>query len=132
MEPRLPDLGRFAEPALLILVSWSDGPKHGYAIMADVEVGAGRPIDPGTPGLPAHRPVLLSADEIRVSLPLGPDPATNNSEHVTFSPDSTRVLITREDGVYLFSIPDGAGRRIDWPMAPRPPHNPPEWQRLSE
>jgi DNA-binding PadR family transcriptional regulator len=44
----LPELGRFAEPALLILVSLSDGPKHGYAIMADVEQGTGRPMGPGT------------------------------------------------------------------------------------
>ena len=44
----LPELGRFAEPALLILVSLSDGPKHGYAIMADVEAGTGRPMGPGT------------------------------------------------------------------------------------
>ncbi len=44
----LPELGRFAEPALLILVSLGDGPKHGYAIMADVEQGTGRPIGPGT------------------------------------------------------------------------------------
>lgn len=43
-----PDLGHFAEPALLILVSLSDGPKHGYAIMADVEAGTGRPLGPGT------------------------------------------------------------------------------------
>ena len=42
------DLGRFAEPALLILVSLSDGPKHGYAIMADVERATGRPLGPGT------------------------------------------------------------------------------------
>ena len=48
MEPRIPDLGRFAEPALLILVSLSDGPKHGYAIMTDVEAGTGRPLGPGT------------------------------------------------------------------------------------
>ena len=48
MEPRIPELGRFAEPALLILVSLSDGPKHGYAIMADVEAGTGRPLGPGT------------------------------------------------------------------------------------
>jgi DNA-binding PadR family transcriptional regulator len=48
MEPRIPELGRFAEPALLILVSLSDGPKHGYAIMADVESGTGRPLGPGT------------------------------------------------------------------------------------
>ena len=42
------DLGRFAEPSLLILVSLSDGPKHGYAIMTDVEAGTGRPLGPGT------------------------------------------------------------------------------------
>jgi DNA-binding PadR family transcriptional regulator len=48
MEPQIPELGRFAEPALLILVSLSDGPKHGYAIMTDVEAGTGRPMGPGT------------------------------------------------------------------------------------
>ena len=48
MQPRIPDLGRFAEPALLILVSLGDGPKHGYAIMTDVEQGTGRPLGPGT------------------------------------------------------------------------------------
>ena len=48
MESKIPELGRFAEPALLILVSLSDGPKHGYAIMADVEAGTGRPLGPGT------------------------------------------------------------------------------------
>src|SRR3954471_21635280 len=48
MTNRLPELGRFAEPALLILVSLSDGPKHGYSIMTDVEAGTGRPLGPGT------------------------------------------------------------------------------------
>ena len=42
------ELGRFAEPSLLILVSLSDGPKHGYAIMTDVEQATGRPLGPGT------------------------------------------------------------------------------------
>ncbi len=46
--PRVPDLGRFAEPALLILVSLTDGPKHGSAIMTDVEAGTGKPMGPGT------------------------------------------------------------------------------------
>src|SRR3954470_6919041 len=45
---RIPEFGRFAEPALLILVSLSEGPKHGYAIMTDVETGYGRPMGPGT------------------------------------------------------------------------------------
>lgn len=47
-QPGIPEFGRFAEPALLILVSLSEGPKHGYAIMADVEAGTGRPLGPGT------------------------------------------------------------------------------------
>ena len=48
MEPTIPEIGRFAEPSLLILVSLSDGPKHGYAIMTDVEQATGRPLGPGT------------------------------------------------------------------------------------
>jgi len=39
---------RFAEPALLILVSLSDGAKHGYAMMTDIEATTGRPMGPGT------------------------------------------------------------------------------------
>ena len=42
------DLGRFAEPSMYILVSLSDGPKHGYAIMTDVEEITGSPMGPGT------------------------------------------------------------------------------------
>jgi DNA-binding PadR family transcriptional regulator len=48
MAPNVPEFGRFAEPSLLILVSLSDGPKHGYAIMQDVEAGTGRPMGAGT------------------------------------------------------------------------------------
>jgi DNA-binding PadR family transcriptional regulator len=47
-EAKIPELGRFAEPALLILVSLSDGPRHGYAIMTDIEESTGRPMGPGT------------------------------------------------------------------------------------
>jgi DNA-binding MarR family transcriptional regulator len=46
--PRLADLGRFSEPALLILVSLADGPKHGYAIMDDVARLAAVHLGPGT------------------------------------------------------------------------------------
>jgi DNA-binding PadR family transcriptional regulator len=48
MDKKIPDFGRFTEPSLLILVSLSDGPKHGYAIMQDVEHGSGRPMGAGT------------------------------------------------------------------------------------
>lgn len=48
MSDGVTDLGRFAEPSLHILVSLSDGPKHGYAIMIDVEAITGSPMGPGT------------------------------------------------------------------------------------
>ena len=48
MKSDTPQFGRYAEPSLLILVSLSDGPKHGYAIMQDVEDGTGRPMGAGT------------------------------------------------------------------------------------
>ncbi len=48
MPSDLADLGRFTEPSIAILVSLSSGPKHGYAIMADVEATAGQPLGPGT------------------------------------------------------------------------------------
>jgi DNA-binding PadR family transcriptional regulator len=48
MTQPLGELGRFAEPSLYILVSLSNGPKHGYAIMTDVEEISGSPLGPGT------------------------------------------------------------------------------------
>ena len=48
MASKVPVFGRFAEPSLLILVSLSDGPKHGYAIMQDVDRAPGRPMGAGT------------------------------------------------------------------------------------
>ncbi len=42
------DLGRFAEPALLILISLADRPRHGYAMMEDIAAFSGTSIGPGT------------------------------------------------------------------------------------
>lgn len=44
----LHDLGRFSEPALLILISLADGPKHGYAMTDDIEEVSGQRLGPGT------------------------------------------------------------------------------------
>jgi DNA-binding PadR family transcriptional regulator len=41
-------LARFGEPGVLILLSLSDGPKHGYAITADVKQQTGVALGPGT------------------------------------------------------------------------------------
>jgi DNA-binding PadR family transcriptional regulator len=41
-------LARFGEPGVLVLLSLSDGPKHGYAITADVFEQTGIRLGPGT------------------------------------------------------------------------------------
>jgi len=44
----LAGLGRFAEPSLCVLLALSEGPRHGYAIMADAEAVSGVRLGPGT------------------------------------------------------------------------------------
>jgi DNA-binding PadR family transcriptional regulator len=47
-DPALDDFGRFSEPALLILISLADGPKHGYAMTEDIAAVADIRLGPGT------------------------------------------------------------------------------------
>jgi DNA-binding PadR family transcriptional regulator len=47
-DQELDDFGRFAEPALLILISLANGPKHGYAMTEDIEQIADVRLGPGT------------------------------------------------------------------------------------
>ena len=42
------DLGRFSEPALHVLISLADGPKHGYAMTDDIAALSGKRPGPGT------------------------------------------------------------------------------------
>jgi DNA-binding PadR family transcriptional regulator len=48
LHDELQDLGRFSEPALLILISLADSPKHGYAMTQDIEQLSGQKLGPGT------------------------------------------------------------------------------------
>jgi len=48
MKRGLNDLGRFEEPSLLVLTSLAEQPRHGYAIVKDVEALAGVRLGPGT------------------------------------------------------------------------------------
>ena len=41
-------LGRFSEPGLLVMISLADGPKHGYAMLEDIQALAGVRLGPGT------------------------------------------------------------------------------------
>ena len=42
------ELSPFAAPALLVLATLADGPKHGYAIMQEAERMTGQGLGPGT------------------------------------------------------------------------------------
>src|SRR6476661_2616882 len=44
----LAELGRFSEPALYILISLAEGPKHGYAMTQDIEAVSGQKLGAGT------------------------------------------------------------------------------------
>lgn len=51
MSPRrekLDEFGRFTEPAVLILISLAEQPRHGYAIADDIEQITGERPGPGT------------------------------------------------------------------------------------
>jgi DNA-binding PadR family transcriptional regulator len=45
---RIGALGRFSDPAMLVLASLSAGTKHGYAIILDVVQHSGERLGPGT------------------------------------------------------------------------------------
>ncbi len=45
---RKPKAGPASDPELLILASLASGPKHGYAMMSDIEAFSGVAIGPGT------------------------------------------------------------------------------------
>jgi DNA-binding PadR family transcriptional regulator len=45
---KLETLGRYSNPSLLILASLAEGPKHGYAMMADIEAMTDIRLGPGT------------------------------------------------------------------------------------
>jgi DNA-binding PadR family transcriptional regulator len=47
-EPALGDLGRYADPGLVVLTCLAAGPRHGYAIMEEIEELGGPRLRPGT------------------------------------------------------------------------------------
>jgi len=48
MRTKFSDMGHYADPSLLILSSLMSGPKHGYAMMQDIEEFSGVHLEPGT------------------------------------------------------------------------------------
>lgn len=48
MRKKFGELGRFTNPSLLILSSLAGGPKHGYAMIQDIEEFSGTRLEVGT------------------------------------------------------------------------------------
>jgi DNA-binding PadR family transcriptional regulator len=48
MQKEFDALGRFSDPSLLILSSLASGPKHGYAMILDIEGFSDVRLEPGT------------------------------------------------------------------------------------
>jgi DNA-binding PadR family transcriptional regulator len=48
MGRREPELGRFTDVALLVLISLAEGEKHGYRMIQDIESFSGTALEPGT------------------------------------------------------------------------------------
>jgi DNA-binding PadR family transcriptional regulator len=48
MQKEFDELGRFSDPSLLILSSLASGPKHGYAMILDIEGFSDVRLEPGT------------------------------------------------------------------------------------
>jgi len=48
MRKKINELGRFTNPSLLILSSLAGGPRHGYAMMQDIEEFSGTRLEVGT------------------------------------------------------------------------------------
>ena len=48
MQKGLSEWGRYSDPGLLILSSLASGPRHGYAMMEDIETFSGTRLEPGT------------------------------------------------------------------------------------
>jgi DNA-binding PadR family transcriptional regulator len=48
MAAKVEDLGRWSDPAVLVLSSLAGGEKHGYAMVSDIQEMAGVRLGPGT------------------------------------------------------------------------------------
>jgi len=87
----LADLGRFSEPALLILISLADGPKHGYAMTQDIAAISGQTLGPGT--------LYGALARLEARKWIEPLPADDRRRPYKLTAAGQRVLRARLDGL---------------------------------
>lgn len=94
-------LGRYAGPATLILSSLAAGPKHGYALTADIEEFAGVRLQPGTlygalSRLEAQGLIeSLKAEGRRLPYRLTPSGAATLRTHLTVQAQTAEIGLRR-------------------------------------
>jgi DNA-binding PadR family transcriptional regulator len=81
---RKPKSGPASDPELLILASLASGPKHGYAIMSDVEDLAGVALGPGT----LYTAITRLVDKKLIA----PDPTTGRQRPYRITGDGAALL----------------------------------------
>jgi DNA-binding PadR family transcriptional regulator len=107
------DLGRWADPSLLVMTSLAAGPKHGYAIMQDVAAESGVRLGPGT-----LYGVIARLAERGLIEPLE---AQDRRRPYRITAEGSRVLaaqLERMRAVAETGLGRLAGARVAWSRAP--------------
>lgn len=79
-------MGRFSEPALLLLISLAAGEKHGYAMMEDIKENYGVALGPGT--------LYGALARLEESGLIEPIPSTDRRQPYRLTPDGAEALRT--------------------------------------
>jgi len=84
---KLDDFGRFTEPAVLILISVADHPRHGYAIADDIEAVTGARPGPGT--------LYGAITRLETRGFIQPVPSDDNRTVYELTPEGRKALMAR-------------------------------------
>src|SRR5262245_19000006 len=88
---RKPRTGPASDPELLILSSLASGPKHGYAIMVDIDTFAGVKLGPGTLYTAITRLVEKNL--------IAPQPATGRQRPYSLTAEGAETLAEQLNGL---------------------------------
>ncbi len=91
----LAEMGHFAEPALLILASLADGPKHGYVMIEDIAGLTGVRLGPGT-----LYGALARLEEQGLIVPL---PAEERRRPYRLTPEGENILRAQLQTMHAFA-----------------------------
>ena len=89
-------LGRFSDPALLVMASLADGPKHGHAMIADIAQMSGTRLGPGT-----LYGAIARLEEQRLIEPL---PPKDRRYPYRLTPGGDRVLRAKLNTLHQFTL----------------------------